>query len=240
MKLGIIVQCRMNSKRLPGKILKKVLGKSLLEYLIERLLRVRKVNDICIACTTNKEDGAILDLANKYNLSTYCGSENNVLERYYHAASKYKYTDIVRVTSDCPLIDPSILNEIIIKYYSTKNIDYISNSLKRTYPLGMEAEVFSFKSLQTSYKEVKNDFDKEHVTPYIKRNIFFKKKGIVLKKIMNKYRLTLDTKEDFFLISKVLINLYPKNNFFTLMDVINFLNKNKDIFELNKNVKQIS
>ena len=146
----------------------------------------------------------------------------------------------MRVTSDCPLIDPSILDEIIIKYYRTKNIDYLSNSLKRTYPLGMEAEIFSFKSLQTSYKEVKSDFDKEHVTQYIKRNIVFKKKGIVSKKIMSNYRLTLDTKEDFFLISKVITNLYPKNKFFTLMDIINFLNKNKDVFDLNKNVKQIS
>ena len=237
MKVGIIVQCRYNSTRLQGKILKKILNKTILEILIERLNEVKNADSICLAIANHENDSKIIDLAKKIGTNYYIGSEFNVLQRHYECAKKSEYNTIMRITSDCPLIDPTILDKLISSFVND-NVDYMSNALIRTFPLGMEAEIFSFETLEIAYKNVKSSFDKEHVTTYIKDNKNFSKKNISLNKNLSMYRFTLDTMEDYELISQIYSNLYPMKKKFNLSNIISFMNDNPHLYTINQNVLQ--
>ena len=239
MKIGIIVQCRYNSTRLKGKILKKILNKTILEILIERLNEVKRADNICLAIANHKNDSKIINLVKKIGINYHIGSELNVLKRYYDCAKKNKFNTIMRITSDCPLIDPIILDKLIYSYVKS-NVDYMSNGLIRTFPLGMEAEIFSFKTLEKAYKNSKNDYDKEHVTTYIKSNKNFSKKNIKSNKNLSKYRFTLDTIEDYELITQIYLKLYPQKKIFYLSDIISLMKSNNNLFDINKNVIQKS
>ncbi|RYD06306.1 hypothetical protein N752_05280 [Desulforamulus aquiferis] len=166
MKTVIIVQARMTSTRLPGKVLKTVLGKALLEYQIERLKMVQLAEQIIIATTINSTDQPIIDLCQRLSVPYYRGSEDDVLARYYEAATLYGADAIVRVTSDCPLIDPTVIDEVI-DYYISNECDYVSNTMDRTYPRGMDTEVFSYKVLKEAFKNAVELPEREHVTPFI-------------------------------------------------------------------------
>ena len=171
MKTVIIVQARMTSTRLPGKVLKRVLDKPLLEYQIERLRRAKLADKIVIATTVNDTDQPIIEMCNSLSVSYFLGSEEDVLSRYYGAAKEHYADVVVRVTSDCPLIDPQIIDKVINFYLENSDkYDYVSNCLKRTYPRGMDTEVFSFKALQEAFLSATAHPDREHVTPFIYRH----------------------------------------------------------------------
>ncbi|HBQ25201.1 MAG TPA: acylneuraminate cytidylyltransferase, partial [Syntrophomonas sp.] len=168
MKTIIIVQARMTSTRLPGKVLKEVLGKPLLEYQIERLRQVRLADELVIATTTNDTDQPIVELCEHLGGAYYRGSEEDVLSRYYEAATQFKADAVVRVTSDCSLIDPGVMDEVIGLYINNRdNYDYVSNTLERTYPRGLDTEVFSMAALEKAYKEAGEQPDREHVTLFM-------------------------------------------------------------------------
>jgi len=155
MKVGIIVQARMTSTRLPGKVLRPVLGKPLLEYQIERLQRVRRADELIIATTTKDTDQPIVDLAERLGIKVFRGSEEDVLSRYFYAAQENDLDVVVRITSDCPLIDPVVIDRVISAFLDkTVNSDYVSNCLTRTFPRGMETEVFPFGLLETVQKRM--------------------------------------------------------------------------------------
>ncbi|NEO63206.1 MAG: NTP transferase domain-containing protein, partial [Moorea sp. SIO4G2] len=163
MKLVIIVQARMTSTRLPGKVLKQVLGKPLLDYQIERLRRVKLADEIVIATTINQTDEPIVELCNSISIPYFRGSEEDVLARYYGAAVEHQADVVVRVTSDCPLIDPQVIDQVIQFYLDHQGeYDYVSNSLQRTYPRGMDTEVFSFAALDEAFHEASAQPDREH------------------------------------------------------------------------------
>ena len=240
MRLGIVVQCRFNSKRYKGKILKKINHLTILEILIERLRFSKLADDICLAIADTEDDLKIVNLAKKLNINYFVGSEKNVLSRHYHAAKKMNYDHIMRVTSDCPLIDPSLLDILIKNFKKHKNIDYLSNALLRSFPLGMEAEIFTFNSLALSFFNANDDYDKEHVTTYIKNSKKLIKKNYLSKDNLSKYRFTLDTKEDFNLISNIFSTLYPINKNFGLNDIILLMKQNKNLYNINNKISQIS
>jgi len=150
MKVTAIIQARMTSTRLPGKVLKKVLNKSLLEYQLERVARSELIDEIIVATTLNESDDPIVGLCKQLGVSIFRGSEGDVLSRYYEAARQYNSDVVVRLTSDCPLIDPKIIDRVI-QMYLTKKFDYVSNTQLKTFPRGMDTEVFSFEILQTAY-----------------------------------------------------------------------------------------
>tara|TARA_X000000950_G_C13809922_1_gene617169 strand:+ start:172 stop:894 length:723 start_codon:yes stop_codon:yes gene_type:complete len=240
MRTGIIVQCRYNSTRLQGKILKKVNNKTLLEYLIDRLKTVISADDICIAYSENPLDKKISSEIEKFNIKSYMGPEDDVLARYYYTAKKFDINNIVRVTSDCPIIDPSIIDNLI-RTFKNSNIDYLSNSLERSYPLGMEAEIFNFKSLEKSHMSSLDHYEREHVTAYMRKSDLFKKKSIKLENNFSQIRLTLDTIEDFDLISIIIKELYPKFGIeFGLKNILEFLNKYPKLLEINQGITQKS
>lgn len=238
MNVVAIVQARIGSTRLPGKVLKKIQNKVVLDYVIDRLKTCKKIDDIVLAITTNKKDDVLEKYAKDKRINYIRGSEEDVLSRYYEAAKKYNADIIVRITSDCPLIDPKIVDEIITKHIE-KNADYTANIIERTYPRGLDTEVFNFKVLEENHKNAKEKYYREHVTPYIREHPEkFKLQSIVAQGKIKRpdIRITLDTKEDLELISKI-ISHFDKIDFNT-EDVINYLEKNPELLKINQDVKQ--
>lgn len=239
MNIVAIVQARLGSSRLPGKVMKKICGKTVLEHVYERLKLSKYLNDIVIATTDKDEDKKIIGLCEELGINYFVGSEDDVLSRYYNCAKKYNIDLVVRITSDCPLIDSKILDEML-SFYINNKYDLVTNAgaeIYRTYPRGLDIEIFSFNVLKTAYLKANQNYEKEHVTPYIYENgfnIHYYKNN----KDYSKYRLTLDTKEDFELINKIYHELYDNNHGFFLEDIIKVLENNPKLELINKDIKQ--
>lgn len=241
MKVICIIQARIGSTRLPGKVLKKICGKTVLEHDIERLKRVKNINEIVIATTILEKDNSIIEEADRLGIKYYRGSEENVLSRYYFAAKENNADIVVRVTSDCPLIDSDV-TEKIVQYFidNSEKYDYVSNTIDRTYPRGLDTEVFSFKALEKAYNEAESQRDIEHVTPYIWDNVnLFRLAQYKNDMDYSGLRWTLDTAEDFELISKIYSILYPyKNNNFNISDIVKLYIGNPELKEINGHIEQ--
>lgn len=226
-KTGIIIQARMTSTRLPGKVMMKVMGRPLLDYQLERIRRVRNADLFVVATTNNRTDDIISEYCKKNEVNVFRGSEHDVLSRYFQAAMEYSIDNIVRVTADCPVIDPKLIEDLIACFTNKRreSVDYVSNILERTYPRGMDCEIFSFNVLKMINEEALDDYSREHVTPYIYNNRDkFRVMGIKGDVNYSGYRWTVDTPEDFSFIKAMLEYLYPLKNNFTLMDGIHYMN----------------
>ena len=227
-----IIQARVGSKRLRGKILKKIKGKEILSLLLSRLSKSKLIRDIIIAIPITKENDKLATFLKKKQLKVYRGSENDVLKRYYMCAKKFSVQNILRITSDCPLIDPKLVDKIG-KIYLSNKYDYVSNVEKRSFPDGMDIEFFNFKTLKKAFLNSISDYDKEHVTKYILRSDKFKKYNYHDNKNFSHLRITLDRVEDFNLIKKIFYNF--KNYDFSYEQILNFYKKNKKLFLNNIN-----
>ena len=236
-KISCIVQARVNSKRLPGKILMPVFGKSLLQHLLERLKKLKTIDDLIVATTKHKLDDQTAKIAKLINVKIYRGDEHNVLKRYYDCAKINKSSVIIRVTADCPLIDIKYINELL-KIFLKNDYDYLSNLDLNYLPDGFHCEIFNFRSLEKAQKLAKSKFDREHVTSFLWSNpkIFsiYHYWGKKLKNHSKKIRLTLDYYEDYVLIKKIFEKLYKKNKFFSLAEITTFLRKNKSFLKINE------
>lgn len=239
-RILIIVQARLGSTRLPGKIMKEVMGRPLLDYLIERLKGVLLADEIVVATTKNPKDIQIIDYCLKGSISYFSGSEQNVLDRYYQAATQFHGDVIVRITADCPLIDPGLIDILIRRFLELQpSCDYLSNTLNRTYPRGMDIEVFSYAALQLAAARAALPSDKEHVTPYIYCHPeLFKIVQYTQGINESNYRWTVDTPEDLELVAKILENLYPECPRFTLGDLLNLLKKYPEWSRINAHIEQ--
>lgn len=240
MKVVAIIQARMGSTRLPGKILKKVQGKTLLEIQLERLKQSTLIEQIVVATTTQAQDDVVVDVCKELAINFYRGSEEDVLSRYYEAAVAFEANVIVRLTSDCPLIDPVIVDAVIEKYSRQQDkFDYVSNTLERTYPRGLDTEVFSFGALEKAYKEAVLQRDREHVTAYIYSNPQrFNINHVKGEQDYSHFRWTVDTPEDFELIQRILNKLYEDNKNFYMQDVIQLLTRYPDWNGINAHIEQ--
>jgi spore coat polysaccharide biosynthesis protein SpsF len=241
-RIVTIVQARMGSTRLPGKHMKKVLGKPLLGYLIERLKRATLSHALVIATTENPLDDILVEYCISEKCDYFRGSEEDVLDRYYQCALKYNADAIVRICADCPLIDPKIIDLVISRYLQlSPNIDYVANTLQRTYPRGMDVEIFSFNSFDKVAHEAKTEAEHEHVTPYYYLHPeVFKLENVADKENASKYRLTVDTDDDFKLIRLILEDLYPKKSHFCLNDIVDLMKTHPDWVKINEHVHQKS
>ena len=240
MKIVAIIQARMGSTRLPGKILKTVMNKTLLEYQLERVQQSVLIEEIIVATTEKEHDDAIVGLCNLLGVKVYRGSENDVLSRYYEAAIEFKADLIVRLTSDCPLIDPVIIDQVIQLHLDQEaGIDYTSNTLARSFPRGLDTEVFSFKALEKAHENASLDSDREHVTAYLYTNhIQFQIANLKSIKNLGNHRWTVDTEEDFELIKRIIGTLYPDNPQFSMQDVVDLLDENPTWLEINAHIEQ--
>ena len=166
-KIVAIVQARMGSSRLPGKVLRKVNNHALIHILLKRLSNSKVLDQIVVATTKELEDTKLVEFLSGYNVDIYRGSTNDVLDRYYNAALKFDAEVVIRITGDCPLVDPGLVDSIISKFFS-KKVDYMSNTLTPTFPDGLDVEVFTFSALKFAYENAVSDYDREHVTPFLK------------------------------------------------------------------------
>ena len=164
-----IIQARLTSTRFPKKILQKINGLTLIEFLIKRVKASKMIDEVIVAIPNNAKN----QILKKYlkNINFFMGSENDVLDRYYKAAKKFKANTVIRICGDCPFTDPKIIDQLLL-LFSNKKYDYVSNTIKPTFPDGLDAEVFSFKVLEETWKNANLEKDREHVTPYIIRNAF--------------------------------------------------------------------
>jgi len=212
MKIVAIVQARMGSTRLPNKVMNMIGGMPMIEILLSRLSHSTEINQILLATSKDKRNISLIDHVQKLGYICICGSENDVLNRYLVAAKKSKADIIVRITGDCPLIDPCLVDEAI-RLYKSSNADYLSNISPETFPDGLDVEVFSYKSLEIAEKQATDSFDREHVTPYLKSSDNFKKESMQHIENLSHMRWTVDDPMDFQVVSQIFDNFAPDIHF---------------------------
>lgn len=242
MKIVAIVQARMGSTRLPGKVLKKVLDKPLLNYQLERVGRANFIEQIIVATTKRIDDDSIESFCKVNEIQFYRGPEDDVLRRYVEAAEQFQADVIVRLTADCPLIDPSIIDLIIqqfIEFNSNNPLLFVSNTLERTYPRGIDVEVFSYKALKEADEKARSASEREHVTKFIVNHPqLYKLVNVRHHEDLSHHRWTVDTPEDFMFVKKVLETLYPQKHHFSMEDVIELLNNHPTWQKINAHIQQ--
>jgi spore coat polysaccharide biosynthesis protein SpsF len=239
MKVVIIVQARMGSSRLPGKVMMDVQGKPILSHVIDRCKAMKLANEVVIATTDKPKDDVIANLANSEGVQVFRGSENDVLSRYYGAAVMSKADVVVRITSDCPIIDPGISNSVIGHFLEhIDSYDYCCNWMIPSYPKGLDTEVFTFRALEQAQLEATKDYDREHVTPYIHDNEqLFRVKVLQNDTDYSDYRWTLDYPEDFEFITRVNEHLYRPDRIFSFEDVLRLVAEYPEIAAINGHIR---
>lgn len=234
-----IVQARMGSTRLPGKHLKEVLGRPLLSFLIERLKRANSLQAIVLATTIRVCDDELAALCEKEHILCFRGSEEDVLGRFALAADIFQADVVVRICADCPLMDPAVVDEVVRAYLEAEDCDIASNVVERTYPRGMDVEVFSASALKIAAHEASHPEEREHVTPFFYRHPQrFHLKSVAYHTNQSQYRWTVDTEEDFRLVSYLIQDLYPLRPEFTLEDLLLCAQRHPEWAAINGHVKQ--
>ncbi len=235
-----IIQARMGSTRLPGKVLMKVNGRPLLDYMIERVKASHHIQQVIIATTRSIDDAPIVDWCKTKKVLFYRGDEEHVLSRYYEAAREYKASLIVRMTSDCPLMDARVIDEVIQAFLDRPQVNFVSNTvpLPCLYPDGMDVEVFSFDLLKQAYTEARLPSEQEHVTFYMWKTGKFKTWRVDYPMDLSMYRFTVDYPQDFKLVKAVLENLYPLNPAFSMQDLIVFVDAQPGLREAQAGIKR--
>jgi len=233
-----IIQARMGSTRLPGKILNILGDRPLLWHVAERARHAQLVDQVVIATTDSSDDEVIFSFCQEQKLTCYRGSVENVLSRYYHAAKGQGATTVVRVTGDCPLIDPATINACIEAFYKGR-WDYLSNAVpgERSYPRGLDVEVFTFTALEKAFLNAKEVIELEHVAPYIWQNKTgeFRISPIVSAppELARSYRLTVDYPEDYAVMERIYLTLYKPGNIVSTKEVIAFLDNHPEVALIN-------
>lgn len=239
-KIVATVEARMTSSRLPGKVLLPAGNKPMLEHLINRLKKVRSLNEIVLATTSNSTDDVLEQFAKNVGIAFYRGSEDDVMQRVIESAESVNADIVVEITGDCPIIDPLIIEQCIQTFLYNK-CDYVSNVIHRSYPDGMDVQVFRLESLKKSALMTTDDLDHEHVSLHIRNHpgIF---KQINLMPTPDLYwpelGLTLDEKNDYILLKNIIEYFGETNPFFSCRECIELLKAKPELVEINKNVKR--
>ncbi|WP_180274807.1 cytidylyltransferase domain-containing protein [Mesotoga sp. H07.pep.5.3] len=231
-KVATIIQARMGSSRLPGKIMKRIGKKELLWYSANRASKAKLVNDTIIATTVDSRDNTVFDWCKTNGFPVFRGSEKDVLDRYYNCAKEFGANIIVRLTSDNPFCDPEIVDQLVLELKKSKS-DYVSNRVtKRTWPYGLDAEVFTFKALKHAWEQANKEHQREHVTPYIlEHSEYFRLLEVPLDENLSNFRLSIDYPEDFEMC-KVLIEGYNAHEM-NWREIIDLLKKHPELVEIN-------
>lgn len=233
----------MGSTRLPGKVMKLLSGETVLAHVIRRVKACPLLDQTVVATTELSQDDLIVHTATQCGAAIFRGSAEDVLSRYYGAAVSSRAEVIVRVTSDCPLFDPVVLTQLLTRFSQAntpvESLDYLTNSLEQTYPRGLDAEIFTFQALQRAARQATKTYEREHVTPYFYQHPqIFRLENVRSRKDLSHHRWTLDTEEDFALISAIYAALYRPGEIFTTDAVLAFLSSNPELLKLNAQVRQ--
>lgn len=237
-KIIAIVQARMSSTRLPNKVLLDLAGLPVLTRVFNQLSYSKLLTNTVLATSTDPSDDPLENWANRNNQKFYRGDLNNVLKRFYDTATKFNANIIVRITADCPLIDPAVVDSVI-KGYLEGSYDYFTNINPPTFPDGLDTEVFSFSTLEKAYQEAELQSEIEHVTPYIRNHPeLFRIGNILCDTNYEKLRWTLDNQEDYGFLASIFNDLSKPNSFIGWRKVIEFIEKNKDVQNINSYIKR--
>ncbi len=238
-RIKIIIQARMGSSRLPGKMAMPLIEeKGGLELMIERVQKVTIPHELIVATTYLEEDNTLEDICEKCNVPCFRGHPTDVLARYYNAANQSDQVPeiVVRLTGDCPLHDPQVIEQVI-NYFISNNFDYVSNTNPPTYPDGLDVEVMTYKSLENAHHNATSAIEREHVTPYIRETkTKFKCLNFSAQHDFSHYRWTLDEPEDFEFIKKIYECLYLKNRHFNMVDILQLLEQQPELSKINKHL----
>jgi len=242
-KTVAIIQARMNSSRLPGKVLKSIAGRPLISYMYERVLAAYEIDEVVFATSREASDNPVFEFCSNNNIPCERGSLDDVLDRYHQVAKTLKADIIVRLTGDCPIIDPAVIDDVV-NTFKQSDYDYVANTAPPegfTYPEGMDVEVFSMFALEQAWSEAKKPSDREHVTFYFWKNLDkFNCFRCDMTNNLSEYRLTVDYPEDFVVIEAILNALYKDGQVFSMTDILTFLDSNPDIREINSNIESFS
>ena len=231
-----IIQARTRATRLPDKVLFDLEGKAVLEHVINRAKASKYIADVFVGTTIKKADLKIVKLCAELDVSVFCGSEDDVLDRYYQTARLVRPKHVVRITADCPVIDPMVVDKVI-ELHIKENADYTSNTFGETYPDGQDVEVFTFEALKESWENAELASEREHVTPYMRNNPKkFKLSSLNYSDNLSNMRWTLDNKEDYEFLKIVFKNLYHQNPLFGMNDILYFLGKNPAVERINMHI----
>ncbi len=236
MKVTAIVQARMGSTRLPGKVMKLINGMPVIELLLKRLSTSKEIDQIIVATSDDRRNEPLK--AHVVGLGFECelGSEDDVLERFYHTAKKYNSEMVIRITGDCPFVDPDLVDSVVKRFKDT-GVDYCSNIAPATYPDGMDVEAFSFIALENAHLNSKSSFEREHVTPYIRESGLFKTANFSFSQDLSSLRWTLDEPEDFIVIQRV-FEYFKPNIHFTWQQVLDLQEVNPELFMGNQHISR--
>ena len=235
-KVTVIIQARTGARRLLDKVLLKLADKTVLEHVIARAGKAKTVDRVVVATTVCSADLKIVSLVSRLGVGVFCGSETDVLDRYYQAARLFDAKHIVRVTADCPVIDPKIIDKTVAQYFKS-GADYCSNALSSTFPDGQDVEVFSFDALARAWHLARLDSEREHVTPFIwKNNHLFKIARFESRIDYSAKRWTLDEPRDFQFLKTLYRHLYRRNRFFGMDEILKFLKKNPRVELINSTI----
>jgi spore coat polysaccharide biosynthesis protein SpsF len=234
-----IVQARIGSARLPGKVLLPICGDTLLARMIERVSFAKRIGTLVVATTTSEEDLSIVEWCNRNSIEIYQGSKADLLDRHYQVARKYKAEVVVKIPSDCPLIDPNVIDKVIGYFLANENkFDYVSNLHPATYPDGNDVEVMSFAALERAWENATATMELEHTTPYLWENPNQFRIGNVAWETGLDYsmshRWTIDYLEDYEFIKKVYERLFPINPKFSLSDILQLLESEPMLKKINE------
>lgn len=236
--IAAIVQARTGSTRLTNKVFKDLCGKPLIWHIINRLKYSKKIDKIILATTQNENDNVLEEWAIENNIPCFRGSENDVLDRYYHSAQKFNVDTIVRITADDPFKDPQIIDDVISLFVGEK-LDFAYNNNPPTFPEGLDTEVFSFDALEKAFNNSTDPFEREHVTQYFYRNPSIFSQACLKNSIDLSYlRWTIDTQQDWDMAEVVYNKLYPTNENFGMSDILELINKEPYIAAINSTVKR--
>jgi len=236
MKVVAVVQARMGSSRLPGKVLREILGKPMLWHLINRLKAAELVDEIIIATSSNEGDKPIIKFAGENGIDCYAGSELDLVDRLYQTAKEYGANAIVRITGDCPLVVPLVVDKVI-KYYldGQDRFDYVSNINPRTYPDGLDTEIFSFQALERVWQEVTDSFRRERITTnFLEHPEKYRLGNVAHDRDLSYMRWTVDYQEDLDFVTEIYKRLYQEDKIFLMEDILSLLKKNPELMEINK------
>jgi spore coat polysaccharide biosynthesis protein SpsF len=243
MILGIL-QARVSSTRLPGKVLRPILGKPMLIRQIERILQTCCMDKLIVATSVNTEDDAIEEVCNAIGIDCYRGSLEDVLDRFYQAAKNFEPEHVIRLTGDCPLADSEVIDQLI-EFHIKGDYDYSSNALEPTYPDGLDVEAIRFSALESAWKNAKIPSAREHVTLYLYQNPQMFRIGVLKNTVNLSYlRWTVDEPQDLEVVNQIYESLYPKNPQFTTWDILQYLEEDVDLktkntaFERNEGLKK--
>lgn len=237
MKTTAIIQAHMGSTRLPGKVLLNIGNRSMLARVVRRAARARTLSAVIVACSTEPEDEAIVSECARVGVSYFRGSDSDVLDRYYQASRAFPSDAYVRITSDCPVIDPEVIDHVVT-HFAQGGFDYASNTVQRTYPRGLDTEVFTSEGLARAWREAREQYQRVHVTPYFYQNPQLFKLGYVTQDVdQNEMRWTVDTPDDLRFITAVYDRLGGRDEF-SWHDVLALLERQPELAAINQHVQQ--